>query len=970
MVRPALILLLAVAVIFFALPAQASLVYWSGYDWQTIVTDHFRIVYHQGEENLAYRLAFLSEKMYAELSKRFHFEPRFRINLVLSDSQDSPNGAASYLPHNTIRLYAVAPDTTSSLDAYDDWLNLLLWHEMTHIFHIDSHRGVLTGARYVFGKVINFNRFNPIFRIEGFAVWHETLLSTWGGRAQSVYGDMIVRGEWMSGDFPAIDEISNWMTKWPGGNIPYILGGWFHRYVAEEYGDNVWGDLSYKHAGQVWPFLYNHNMKKETGKSLLKVYREWVDSLDLRYTALKQGLEAEGMTLSQQLTHTGNENRRPRFSADGNTIFYEEDSNSRRGRIMRIDLSTRKSKTRDVTDATGDVAYFDDGTMVYSRMFPVHAISPYYDLYRLEPGGHYGHRLTQELRAKDVAAHPTERKVLAIRNALQQPTVAWVDIDTGDVTDIYTPDIPGVYLQFGDPSFSPDGSKVALSVWHNDGNRDIFLFDPETLEFRRLTFDAQRDINPRFSPDGRYILFSSGRTGIFNLYALNLKDEKLYRITNVLGGAFDPAVSPDQQWIAFSNYGPKGFDIHRMPYAPETWAEVPYEPLVDRGFGPSHFQKSIQAEADALKKELEPKDYSAIYSIWPTYWYPALSLFFWNNLSSFGVRTAANDSLQNHFYSISARYNWTNDFFSYGASYTNAIFKPIFTLSGARYSVLYGNVIYEGNGKFDSYWEERNSGLLTVAYPIHAYHTASLQYSIEDRGAMFPDELNKSDRLLIEDGLFAAVRARYILNYAQSYRRSISAAWGGHGSLSYTAYDPAFGSDYAIRQTLGQYYHYFGLPFNHVIALRATGGYAEGERLYLRSFRIGGFAIDDVVPGISENRIMLRGYNSSAQRGERVAAASMEYRLPLWYIERGLWTWPIFFNDISLSAYGDAGSAWTDWYDPETNEILYGAGGELDFRFTIAYYFTVRMGLTVAYGFVDPDLLGGLHMAYGFVGSF
>ena len=50
---------------------------------------------------------------------------------------------------------------------------------------------------------------------------------------------------------------------------------------------------------------------------------------------------------------------------------------------------------------------------------------------------------------------------------------------------------------------------------------------------------------PSFSPDGRFVVFSSDRTGIYNLFAYELATERLYQVTNLVSGAFQPTVSPD-----------------------------------------------------------------------------------------------------------------------------------------------------------------------------------------------------------------------------------------------------------------------------------------------------------------------------------------------------------------------------------------------------------------------------------------
>ena len=60
-----------------------------------------------------------------------------------------------------------------------------------------------------------------------------------------------------------------------------------------------------------------------------------------------------------------------------------------------------------------------------------------------------------------------------------------------------------------------------------------------------MTDDKAIDGAPAWSPDGKYLYFSSDRTGIFNIYAYELETKRLLQVTNVLGGAFSPGPSPD-----------------------------------------------------------------------------------------------------------------------------------------------------------------------------------------------------------------------------------------------------------------------------------------------------------------------------------------------------------------------------------------------------------------------------------------
>lgn len=127
--------------------------------------------------------------------------------------------------------------------------------------------------------------------------------------------------------------------------------------------------------------------------------------------------------------------------------------------------------------------------------------------------------------------------------------------------------LPAVYLQAlrtgeqqrvsaysginGAPSFSPDGSRLALALSRRDGNVDIYLLTLANRELRRLTDDPAIDTEPAWAPDGRTIYFTSDRAGAPQVYRLGLAEgERPRRIT--FDGSYNarPRVSPDGRELA------------------------------------------------------------------------------------------------------------------------------------------------------------------------------------------------------------------------------------------------------------------------------------------------------------------------------------------------------------------------------------------------------------------------------------
>ncbi|HEX9485142.1 MAG TPA: S9 family peptidase [Gemmatimonadaceae bacterium] len=104
----------------------------------------------------------------------------------------------------------------------------------------------------------------------------------------------------------------------------------------------------------------------------------------------------------------------------------------------------------------------------------------------------------------------------------------------------------------GDPQISPDGQWIAYSVSSADSAKDksdtdvwMTSWDGETTI--RLTSTPESESTPRWSPDNRYLAFSSGRQDGKGgqVWLLDRRGGEAQRLTMLKGGASDFAWSPD-----------------------------------------------------------------------------------------------------------------------------------------------------------------------------------------------------------------------------------------------------------------------------------------------------------------------------------------------------------------------------------------------------------------------------------------
>lgn len=92
------------------------------------------------------------------------------------------------------------------------------------------------------------------------------------------------------------------------------------------------------------------------------------------------------------------------------------------------------------------------------------------------------------------------------------------------------------------PDLSPDGGNRLVFMSNRDGNPEIYLLEIASKRVKRLTDNPAYDSQPRFSVDGKRIVFSSrGEDGVSRLFSMNTDGTRLSPLTPDSSGE-------DPQW--------------------------------------------------------------------------------------------------------------------------------------------------------------------------------------------------------------------------------------------------------------------------------------------------------------------------------------------------------------------------------------------------------------------------------------
>ena len=564
--------------------------------WRSSETEHFRFTYPAEIEPAVEYIAGIAEGVADAKLKRYHLQLPNKVEFIVREDIFS-NGWANSL-QNTMNVWIT--DWDFPIRSTHDWLRDVVTHEFSHLVSIQSSsklpspiQGLVLGyqdyynepVQSSFATIIPFTH-QPNWFAEGVAQYESELS---GFDAWDSHRDMILRMAVMENKLLSYDRMGTFAgTSLEYEQGPYTQGFAFVKFIAGQYGDasmlKLWAEQARIHRQTL-----SGSMRQVLGKDAAEVWEEWKNSATAAYSEQVKALGP--LVQGQKLTSKGFYHYYPRWDSKGEGIFLvsnrDRDDFKASLCLFKLADSSKKEEDRLKVIAAGirgpfDVAP-DDSTVVWNSgkeedrngiaKWDIFECNPRRKGSLLEFKDPSEKRYTKNLNAVQPSYDAGKTRIVFVRNHLTNfylctaPVPDGKELDPDEVKTLWPSD-SAMEGKFGfnvySPRFSPDGKSILFS-YYDGKSRDIGVIGSDGAGFRAVLSRPYDERDPEWSPDGKSFFFSADSGGIYNIYRCDFETGALEALTQVAGGAFAPAVDPEGKRLAYINYDKDGFSLYLLP---------------------------------------------------------------------------------------------------------------------------------------------------------------------------------------------------------------------------------------------------------------------------------------------------------------------------------------------------------------------------------------------------------------------
>ncbi len=553
------------ATALLAAPAAAQIfgknkVQYRTFDFQVLSSAHFDVYFYSGGDSLALRVLDLAEKTHVYLSREMGHVLSRKVPIILYNSANDfrqTNVITELLDEGTGGFTELFRNRVvlPFSGSYTDLRHVVV-HELVHAMMFDNLYG---GG---LGTIVGTGAFFvvPLWFAEGLAEW---LSEGWTSEAE-----MFVRDGIIAGYLPPL--------PYSGGFLVYKQGQAAMRFLTERYGEGRLRELlqrmkNYRNFDRAFEAVLGTSVasfNEDLDNWLRRNF--WPEVRD------KSNPEVFARRLTDHRRDRSNLNMGAALSPQGDRIAYFSDRadhtdvyvmSSLDGKVQkRVVRGQRNVEFESIPSFRSSLTWSPDG-----RYLAFVAQSQARDvLYVTEvESGKVRTRIRNDFDALQYPSwHPTENRLVVVGVR-------------GGRSDLWVTDLEGHFERLTDdtwdekdPKWSPDGRRIVYSSDRPHsvvltaeprpggfGDYGIYEYDLGTRATREIVNTWGHDEQPTWAPDGERLLFISDRNGSRDVYLVDPNDSLFVQLTEVQGGIYSLSWSSENDRVAFTGFNEGGWDI-------------------------------------------------------------------------------------------------------------------------------------------------------------------------------------------------------------------------------------------------------------------------------------------------------------------------------------------------------------------------------------------------------------------------
>lgn len=452
-------------------------------DWSTLSTMHFDIYFPAGEDEFGRTAALMAEDIYYYLKDNLKYPLISRIPVIFYSSKtdfQATNIITSLLSEG-VGGFTESLRNRVAVPFDGSYYNLekLLAHELTHAYVNALDNRIVNAVENL--------------RPTSFPFWFSEGLPEYLSIGnEDDYNNMFIMDM-------VVNEVST-SLDYSSGYYAYRLGESFLGYIAEVYGRDKVSEYFYT-------IRTMNNLEESTkrvfGMKFDELESRWKYQLKRDYFPVINSHLVPQETLERRTDHKEDGsymNFSPRFSPDGSRYAYLSDAGARLSVWLAGSHGISKPKKIITGEKSGKMEEF-------------------------------------YFRRTNLSWFPDGKRLAFAAKSSTGDRIHILDVDKGKIIEsIKMPELTAIF----ELDVSPDGKGIVFSGQEKI-KCDIYLYDLEKRELARLTDDSYFDAQPRFSPDGSKIIFSSERIKSDNV-------GKYGYFGNLISGIFELDIATKEMW--------------------------------------------------------------------------------------------------------------------------------------------------------------------------------------------------------------------------------------------------------------------------------------------------------------------------------------------------------------------------------------------------------------------------------------